>query len=331
MHLLTKRGHIPKNISIVLTFPLKAEFHLPEAYNLGRKIDRSMPPGEQYTTELGYNFSLVDLSGLWIMLMSKQTRLGSSTLQISRHPELFIVTFTWKAKDEAFVSIFPSMDDAIRNYEAWLKELNVKRLRDDPNFPSWVDNIKLVLVVDMIRSNWEIVHDYNDVARLATELSSVGAPEDTLIYIPGWNGAYDSNYPTYRPHAELGGEEEFRRMIETMHKCHFRVMIHTNAWGLDPYHKDIDKLLKYVIKDEEGYYQGWQTGGRIWGGRYPPSRPLKFKSGKLKIHAPRGSRSLTSRRLTFLMLVRRSSKSVVSKWTVADVLSPWVKGACSHH
>ena len=281
----------PENVGIVLPFPLEAKFHLPETYNLSRRIDHTMPVGECYTAQLDYNFFLVELNGLWIMLTSRQTRLGRSAVEISRNPELFLVTFVWKASDEVFVSLFPSMDDAMQDYEEWLRGLGVNGLKDDPSLPIWVNNVKLVIVVDMMRSNWEIAHDYDDVIRLAKDLRSVGAPEDTIVYIPGWNGAYDSTYPTYRPHAELGGDGKFKEMIETLHRCHLRVMIHTNAWGLDPYHKDIDKLLSYVARDEDGKFQGWQTGGRIWGGSYPLSRPLRFRSGKVEIRAPRGLKS----------------------------------------
>ena len=68
----------------------------------------------------------------------------------------------------------------------------------------------------MMRPNWMISHDYNDVINLTEELAEIGCPKDTLIYIPGWNGAYDSSYPAYQPCAELGGVRKFNEMIETV-------------------------------------------------------------------------------------------------------------------
>lgn len=293
-HLEPYKKDAAKNASLVLSYPLETEFHLPEYMNLGRKIDGEMPVGEQYSMG-GYNFFLANLRGMWIRFMTKQTRLRSARVHISRYPEVFIVTLTWNLADDAFMAVFSSMNEAIKDYETWLeKELGIRKLRENSNVPEWVHNVKLVLFVDMMRSNWEIAHDYNDVINLAEELNKIGCPKDTLFYIPGWNGAYDSTYPTYRPHPELGGEEKFKEMMETLHKNGFRVMIHTNPWGLDPYHPKIDKYEKYVRRDEDGNYRGWQTGGMgIVGGATPPSRTLKLPSNKTSIHCPKRAMSFT--------------------------------------
>jgi len=242
IHFESGRRDPAKSVGIVIPFPIETEFHLPEDYNLGRKISRRMPIGEQYSTVLGYNFFLADLQGMCIRFLTRQKNLfqrrRSAWVHISRHPEMFIVTFAWNAAEDAFISFFSSIEEAIRDFESWLqKELGVKKLRERPDIPEWVHNVRLVLVIDMMRSNWEISHDYEDLINLAEDLKSIGCPKDTSFYIPGWNGAYDSSYPTYQPHPELGGEEKFRKMIKTIHRNGFRVMIHTNAWGVDPYHQ----------------------------------------------------------------------------------------------
>jgi hypothetical protein len=299
MRFEAEQGDSVENVSIVIPFPIGTEFHLPEGYNLARKIDRKMPIGEGYSAELGYNFFLVNVQDMWVRFLVRRKnifqRCGSAKVHISRHPEVFIVTLTWGVEDDAFLAVFPSMGEAIGDYETWLeKGLGVKKLRERPDVPKWVHNVRLVLIMDMMRSNWEISHNYEDVANLAEELKHIGCPKDTLFYIPGWNGAYDSTYPTYQPHPELGGEEKFREMIETLHKNDFRVMIHTNAWGVDPYHPEIDRYLKYVLRDENGDFAGFQTGTLTkWGIMAPPSRSLKFVTDKIRIPGVEGARSLT--------------------------------------
>jgi len=291
-----------KNVGLVLPFPLDTEFHLPEIYNLGRKIDSDMPVGESYSTGLGFNFFLANCAGIWLRLMTRQPSLRNANVHISRHPEIFIATFTWTLADEssdAYVAVFATMDEALKDYAGWLEnEMGVKKLRDRPKMPGWVHNVKLVLTVDMLRSNWELTHDYNDAMNLAKELKDIGCPEDTLVYIPGWNGAYDSTYPSYRPHPDLGGEARFKEMVDAFHANGFRVMIHTDAWGLDPCHPKIDEYEKFIVRDEIGNYSGWQTGGRllkqpIVPRSLPPSRPLKIPAEKVPFRVPEGAKSFT--------------------------------------
>jgi hypothetical protein len=73
-------------------------------------------------------------------------------------------------------------------------------------------------------------------------------------------------------------------MMEAVHRSGFRAMIHTNPKGLDPYHRDIDVLIKYALKDREGRYAGFQTPSATMQGHWgPPFRFLPFSSGRQPI------------------------------------------------
>jgi len=300
-HFEPDEEHTVNNVSIVMPFPLETEFHFSEIYNLGRKIDRDMPINEHFSTRLGFNFFLANLKDMWILFTTKQTNLRDVNLRLSRYPEMFIASFVWNLtfpklgeKVDAFISVFPSMDEATKYYEDWLeKRYGVIKLRNDPTLPEWIHNVKLVIYLVMIQSDWKIAHDCDDIINLVKELREIGCPKDTLIYIDGFQGAFDSTYPTYQPHLDIGGEEKFKEMIDTIHKNGFRVMPHFNAWGIDPYHPKIDEYLKYALKDEDGNPQGWQTGGKIWGTTLPRSRPLEFRPGKVPFHGPKGAKSFT--------------------------------------
>jgi hypothetical protein len=91
-------------------------------------------------------------------------------------------------------------------------------------------------------------------------------------------------YPTYLPHAELGGTEGFRRMMEALHGNGFRVMIHTNPWGVDPSHPQLETYLPYLLRDKNGRYAGFQTDSCTkWGMMAPGRRPLKFRTGRVPV------------------------------------------------
>jgi hypothetical protein len=208
------------------------------------------------------------------------------------------VTFIWNPDAAVTINAFSSLDAAVADYERWLEtELHIKKMECDPYLPQWVHNVRLILTMDMMRPNGEISHDYSDIIELAGELKEIGCSRDTLIYIPGWNGAYDSGEPRYRPCSELGGKEKFAEMIDTLHRSNFRIMIHTNPYAIDPYHPNFDRLEKYAIRDDDGNYAGWQIGsGKFTIGPHriaPPSRPLKVPSRKIDVEGPSAAKCLS--------------------------------------
>jgi hypothetical protein len=276
--------------SITLPLPVTSEFHIPEGHNLGRKIDADMPSGEQYSTRPGYSFLLVKCGDLWLRFQLREHSsyqlhaLGGFTL--ARHPDVFLATWSWKpAGSDAHLAVFASLEAAIEDFRRFLeRDLGVRRLTDRGELPAWIREVPLVCIIDMMRSHGVISHDYQDVTRMARDLRKAGCPKETLFYLPGWAGPYDAVYPTYAPHVELGGEEAFREMMDTMHACGFRVMIHTNPWGLDPCHPDIDRYLQYVIKDQDGKYAGFQTASYTkWGITAPAFRLLKFRTARVAL------------------------------------------------
>jgi len=64
--------------------------------------------------------------------------------------------------------------------------------------------------------------------------------------------------------------------------------------GSRPISPEIDKHLKYVLRDKNGNFAGFQTGTLTkWGIMAPPSRPLKFITDEIPFHGIRGARSFT--------------------------------------
>ena len=278
-----------QRVSLAVFLPADAVLHLAENLNIGRRIDADMPVGESYRCALQYNFLLVHTGDMWLRFRTNHEHHSTADVEIARHHQAFGVTYSWTTDTEACIAVFSTMEEALDDFKSWIeKEFAIRKLGDGARkLPDWIHNVRLTITADMLRSNWDISHDYADVLNLARELKDSGCPEDTLFYIPGWQGAYDSTHPTYRPHPELGGEDAFRRMVDGLHDCGFRVMIHTTGWGIDPYHPDIDRLEKLVMRDEDGDYRGWQINQK-WA---PAKKSMKFRTGRVPLGASAGSRS----------------------------------------
>ncbi|MCC7353126.1 MAG: hypothetical protein IT330_05150 [Anaerolineae bacterium] len=283
-----QKDHV-KQVGLNLFFPADAVFHLAEHRNIGRRLDSDMPVGESYRTKLTYNFFLVHVQGTWLRFRVNHRSFRMAEVEIARHPESFAATFFWSPDTDAAVAIFPSMADAVKDFQNWIETEFGARKSRERNLPAWVHDTRLIITADMLRSDWTITHDYRDVLNLARDLKKMGCPPDTLFYIPGWQGAYDSTHPTYRPRPELGGDAAFREMVNGIHECGYRVMIHTTGWGIDPYHPDMDKLDHLVLRDDEGDYRAWQASHK-W---LPPKRPLRFRTERIPLKAAKGSRSFS--------------------------------------
>jgi hypothetical protein len=280
LHFEPDPGCEVKRVGISFFLPLEAVFHLASHRNVGRRIDRAMPRGESFECGLIYNFLLVDLGAAWLRLKTDQRRLYQGRATLVRHEATFSLHYSWTADTVCQLSAFGSMEEAMTDFQAWLESrFGVRRLTDPSRqVPDWVHSVKLVVTVDMMRGNWEISHDYDDALRLVHELKEAGCPPDTLFYVPGWQGAYDSTHPAYWPHAELGGGEAFRALVDAVHECGYHVMIHTTGWGIDPYHPDIDHLQTLALKNADGQYEGWMIGPQeTW------RRPLKYRTGRIAL------------------------------------------------
>lgn len=269
--------------SMTIAMPLETQFHLAEHVNTGRMLDRSMPPGEFYTAKLTYNMLVAGEGGLWLRFMSRRKPLHKLEVNIERHPQNFLLTTTWRlgdsdtAADDARIGFFGSLADALDDHRRVLREdMHIVPFTDRHDLPAWIHNVQLKFTVDMMRSHGEVSHTFAQVTELVEALHAEGCPKDTVFRLPGWSGPFDSLYPTYRPHPGLGTEEDFRTLVDTIHRCGYRVMLHTLGWGIDPYHPDIDTLMSLVGHRKDGSIAGY----KIADDGFPPTRRIHYRSGR---------------------------------------------------
>lgn len=277
--------------SMTLALPLETEFHIPEYINIGRKLDARIPVADFYETTAFYNFCIAGCNGVWLRFLSEQRRFGRMGVLIERHDKMFLLTVTWRSsRDDAGgvdphastlrgrLAIYGSLEDALSGYQRYLnEEVGINgHLQAHPH-PEWVNEVPLSISVDMIRSYGEVVHTYPDVAEISRALRKAGAPENTIIHIVGFNGPFDTTYPTYRPVDELGGASAFDEMVDVVHGCGYRLSVHVNGCCIDPSHPNIDDLMPMVLRDQNGDIQGY----KIAPDKTPPSRRIRFSTERV--------------------------------------------------
>lgn len=250
---------LSKRVSFTFSVPDDARFHLAEYYHTGHLLDKSMPEEYWYEDGLKYNLMVIELDNMALRLRLEDENLASMRVRVWRHADLFSLTVSWPAKVDLLIGAFEGYDAAMADFTHWLTDVRkVRPLRDRPEVPGWINDIKFVVTADMMRSNREISHDFKDVVGLAREIKKHRDPKQVLLYIPGWQGAYDSGHPGYRPAPELGGEQGFGEMVKALHDWGFKLMIHTTSYGIDPYVDDVDTWEKAMTRDQNGKIIGWQ-------------------------------------------------------------------------
>ena len=128
-----------------------------------------------------------------------------------------------------------------REYRDWMEQtFNPKRISE---MPAWVGDIGLVVVYGGL--------DITFLNRLAKLID----PAKTLLYMVNWRkNDYDVNYPDYT------ARDGFGSFVETAHQYGFRVMPHTNLFGVSPYHP------LYADFQSAQFLEPW--GGNLVGWRW---------------------------------------------------------------
>jgi protein tyrosine phosphatase (PTP) superfamily phosphohydrolase (DUF442 family) len=268
-------------------FPLTARLHIPDGYCAATLIDGKTPLDELFRTQLKFQFVIVEEAGKWTLFSHRQVQPNSQlfpTVEVKQSVAGFTLTFIGVDPNTISQAGFDTMSAAIADYQHWLEQAyEVGRIGKQASKPGWLANVKLVFTVDMWRPNGEISHDYQDVINLIEDLSKAGAPDDTLLYLPGWSGPYDGWYPEYAPVKELGGARKFRELVQAAHKNGYRVMIHTAPGLVDPYQPEFEARLKNWARrdDAEREFEGWPGG--------IPTKPMEFNTGRQPLKATTAS------------------------------------------
>ena len=113
--------------------------------------------------------------------------------------------------------------------------------------PKWADDIEFIITDYSFR-------DIKPLEEMAKQID----PKKTLVYVPDWRiFEYDVNYPDYTP------REGVPELIKSAQSLGYKVMLHTNFFGVSPYSPLYESFEKYHIKDPiTGEKQMWDIKGK---------------------------------------------------------------------
>jgi hypothetical protein len=113
------------------------------------------------------------------------------------------------------------------------------------------------VTLDLWLPDGRIAHTYQDALDLIKELQREDLAADTLLYLPGWSGPFDTLYPQYKPALALGGEAGFGRLVEASRDAGIIFMPHLNFWGYDIASNLIPNYSEFQVHDKSGNPLEW--------------------------------------------------------------------------
>lgn len=98
---------------------------------------------------------------------------------------------------------------------AWLETaFALPRWEDRRDVPAWADDLDLVVTLHGQHWTGHVFNTFDQMANVLEQVCEEIPGERILAYLPGWEGRYYWQYPTYGPGEDLGGEAGFGRLVE---------------------------------------------------------------------------------------------------------------------
>jgi len=240
----------------------------------GQSLNRGMPDG----TTLSYKYpfwwtaqfvvGIQSNGGVWLHMIEEKPRL--KLLRVSREDGHF--TFSLGQENDAsnpsqileskwYLDCFQGdWKGPADEYRKWMEPaFGLSPLFKKVGFVKWARNINFILELWGANKN-DVVpyHTFDQMASRLYEFRDLHSPEKTLVYLPGFaENGIDSHAPDYKPSQQLGGDAEFKKLIETAHGLDYRIMVHTNVLAMTFCHRLYPEFRKYQVIDPFGRPQGW--------------------------------------------------------------------------
>ncbi len=155
----------------------------------------------------------------------------------------------WKHDEPTWeITTYPSQEALIKAVHATLPRA--------PKAPRTA--FKRQFILDIHNVKGDLVQSFDDIITFIKTLNSLGIADDTLLYLPGWAGLYDGNYPHYRPAQDAGGDAGLAALAQCARDHGATVSPHLNHWGLScRVAKQFPEFLPHQLSDRHGKPAGW--------------------------------------------------------------------------
>lgn len=136
---------------------------------------------------------------------------------------------------------------------------HLQNWEDRQDVPAWAKKISLIATMHCEHWTGYVFNTYKDIISNMRAIANHVAPENVLVYLPGWEGRYYYQYGDFHPSDRLGGADAFREMIETAHRLGMHVMPMFMINGANPRTDD------FAIWGASSLYTNPSGYPQIWG------------------------------------------------------------------
>lgn len=141
------------------------------------------------------------------------------------------------------------------DYAALLQRIRatLPQVKSKPSRP-----IRRSFVLDIHNVAGRLVQRFDDITRFVDQLATLGIAQGSMLYLPGWAGLYDGNYPEYVASPAAGGATALARLAEAARAHGAWVVPHFNHWALSCRVADqFPQFKAHYLFDETGRQAGW--------------------------------------------------------------------------
>ncbi len=113
---------------------------------------------------------------------------------------------------------------AAPHYQHLERAYRFPRWESRPDVPDWLRRTALVVQMHGMHFSGYVFNTFPKMLEILQWMAARIPADRVLIFIPAWDGRYYWDYPEYQVAPRLGGEREFRRLIQEGKKLGYRFM-----------------------------------------------------------------------------------------------------------
>jgi hypothetical protein len=154
----------------------------------------------------------------------------------------------------------PSWANAVEEYRVWMENAyQLVPLEKRVDASAWLNDIALTVTMLGEGMVGHVGYTFAQMEERLEELAHVFPPQNTLLYIPGYDGRMDMCWPNIYPSENLGGATAFRQLVTHAHRLGFKVLLHLSVWAMDRSSEFYKQFQDDLVFDNEGRPQEFET------------------------------------------------------------------------